>query len=825
MIHNEERWGMEMKQKIRIELLSDLCVSSGDVFNSLIDTDVCSDEYGIPYIPAKRIKGCLREAAQELCDWGAEIKPEELFGQGGDCTGKVTLGNAYPENYDSYIQEIREAGESLLVHPQLVKEHFCYLRTQTAIHYDSGVADDNSLRTIRVIKKNNVFEAEVNVQEEYCEGLEQCCHALHYMGMGRTRGLGHIKVTLLPVQDEKPDGSDGGSSKENQEDSNKIPSLNLPEGRYRLDYTIRLKAPLICKSVTNDQEASEDYISGSKILGMIAGFVSQDKDKDTDTIFDGLFQHGGRPACKGEELICSNAYLSIEDHRFVPVAASVYTVKNHDSDGRDKMLMCGDGETEKGIQLNQARGFFVDANTGKNRRKAGVRMEQRYHHSRPADKSIGHVVVSQEGSPAGQSIGYNAAGQKESINGGKFYQIESICPGQSFSGYIFGNNKQIDKIYQYFQKNQKMRMGYNRSAEYGEVEICAKMPEKINVPPASKVKRFAIKFESPVIEYNENGMYSTEAEIIQEEIAQIFNPPADGLEIEKRFLSYTVLGGYNTTWRERKPTISAIDRGSVLVFSVKDSEGVDLSVLQGAFLGERVAEGYGEISVIPDMGEAETYEIQIEKAESSKEQAEEGNITTCLLKEIVTSQFQKYVDYYAREKARKDYDELKKKYDMRNIRPTVSNMLLICEECFLLKNEEGLDRWKTEDKLDNEKKELDRSKKAALEEAVAKRFTKGSDGRVETDGQEQVQKKVGTKGEKYDIAMEMIESYENETGEKKACKGETGDGKQTRVSKIWRSFCEKYQWKEEIMLEFFQPYMKAYLEEMKYKCRESKMES
>ena len=49
--------------KLTIKLLSDLCTYSGDTYNSVVDTDVVYDENGIPYIPAKRIKGCIREAA------------------------------------------------------------------------------------------------------------------------------------------------------------------------------------------------------------------------------------------------------------------------------------------------------------------------------------------------------------------------------------------------------------------------------------------------------------------------------------------------------------------------------------------------------------------------------------------------------------------------------------------------------------------------------------------------------------------------------------------------------------------------------------------
>ena len=58
---------------MKIRLLSDLCVADGGIYNSSIDTDICYDSYGLPFIPAKRIKGCLRECGIELRDWGEEL--------------------------------------------------------------------------------------------------------------------------------------------------------------------------------------------------------------------------------------------------------------------------------------------------------------------------------------------------------------------------------------------------------------------------------------------------------------------------------------------------------------------------------------------------------------------------------------------------------------------------------------------------------------------------------------------------------------------------------------------------------------------------------
>ena len=68
--------------KITIKLLSDLCTASGETHNSMVDTDIVYDEYGIPYIPAKRIKGCIREAALEMMEITSKVarKAARVFG-------------------------------------------------------------------------------------------------------------------------------------------------------------------------------------------------------------------------------------------------------------------------------------------------------------------------------------------------------------------------------------------------------------------------------------------------------------------------------------------------------------------------------------------------------------------------------------------------------------------------------------------------------------------------------------------------------------------------------------------------------------------------
>ena len=144
--------------KITIKLLSDLCTASGETHNSMVDTDIVYDEYGIPYIPAKRIKGCIREAALEMMEMGLieQLQYLKIFGKEGDQRSGFSLSNAYIQDYDKTVQVLRALRSSKakgLSLQQNVLNEYTDTRTQTAIDLETGVADKNSLRTIRVARK------------------------------------------------------------------------------------------------------------------------------------------------------------------------------------------------------------------------------------------------------------------------------------------------------------------------------------------------------------------------------------------------------------------------------------------------------------------------------------------------------------------------------------------------------------------------------------------------------------------------------------------------------------------------------------------------
>ena len=165
-----------------IKLLSDACPASGEAFNSTIDTDICYDDLGFPYIPGKRIKGCLRESAIELGEWGYPIDVEAIFGGPKDKKGRLQLSSAWLEHREQLMEQLEEARRGWNIAQQDVINAFSYIRTQTAMDPKTGTADENTLRVTRVLRKGLIFRAEVAIPCEYVADFKKCCANLRFIG-------------------------------------------------------------------------------------------------------------------------------------------------------------------------------------------------------------------------------------------------------------------------------------------------------------------------------------------------------------------------------------------------------------------------------------------------------------------------------------------------------------------------------------------------------------------------------------------------------------------------------------------------------------------
>lgn len=198
---------------LELELLSPTLAGSGESAGALIDADVVFDDVGLPYIPAKRIKGCLLDAARGVGSMfntaGVQfpLRIDETFGRiGGREPGGIFFGNFHLPDYPSlrkwmeYL--IRVDPYKHLVTPERIIETYTEIRNQTRIEAD-GTAADHTLRTIRVLKKGLTFLGDVRIEteggakEEMVATLALACMNFRSMGTKRNRGFGDIRCRLL----------------------------------------------------------------------------------------------------------------------------------------------------------------------------------------------------------------------------------------------------------------------------------------------------------------------------------------------------------------------------------------------------------------------------------------------------------------------------------------------------------------------------------------------------------------------------------------------------------------------------------------------------
>ncbi len=592
--------------KLKITLLSDLCTGSGETFNSTVDTDVVYDDFGLPYIPAKRLKGCIREACLELEEFGAAAQGSvrRIFGEEGNSPSEFALSDACLEDYELIWSDLQKAQDPALTHSQNVLGLYTYTRTQTSLDAKRGTALKNTLRTQRVIRAGLVFEADLYCREDMSdedrELLKTAAEMVVHMGIHRTRGLGTVRVECTDDEMTKRNTVEAGT----------------PGERNRLEYVVQLLTPMLCKSAEGDQAKTQPYIEGGKVLGMLAGVLGKE----------------GFARLTREELIVSNAYILHGKKRCTPLSASLQKQKDQPFDANGEMRvrdMLYTGSVNE--QMTPVGGSFVDPDGY----LVSVETEIHYHHRRPEDKSTGRA---------------------DGKDGSAFYQLESIRAGQAFGGYILASREQAEVIGAVFRGSRNVRMGYSRNAQYGEVLLSMKGQEIKEAQTArERVHEFRVKLNAPVILYNENGMYSSDIRDLKAYLEEALN--VRDLVIGKPFLNYETVGGFNVTWGHRKPVFTALGRGSVCTFH--SETGIVLPDGEGLFIGERVSEGYGEIEIRQDQEAFVTLrEAKTEGPEISDEDRAKRH--TDILSRLARRQCEREIEAAARETAEKAYGSIRK---------------------------------------------------------------------------------------------------------------------------------------------------------------------
>lgn len=498
----------------KIELISDLCYSSGENFGSVIDTDIAFDRYGIPLIKGKTLKGCLRDCAEELACLDEDCYRgfiNEVFGIAGDeHSGSLHIYDAHPSNYTELLKDVQENN----FNTEQLLSCYTYVRIQTAVD-ENGVAKENSLRSTRVLKKGHIFLCEFRgIDNRHIDKFQHCLVLLRHMGLHRNRGFGEVKCSIV------------------SDDSIVIANNTIKDDSADYDYltyTITTYSPLI--PAKDYQKFS--FINASSMLGYL--FQSLGKEKTDEMLKNGLK--------------ITNANISDGEEPFYLNPAFLAKQKTASFNANNEMSLYV-FDTEICNNANPPALSWKDNFISENLRKVtSLHTEINYHHR----------------------LDENNPGQ---ISGKNFYQLESICTGQIFMGKIFGKKDDLEKIYSVLHNEQFVSFGYYRSSGYGQCKVTVQKNKESKIEKITN--KIAIWLHSPVVIYDDMLMPCAKPEVLKKYVKKVL-PESIEICSKKQYLRFTEIGGYNVSWQMHKQTMQVYDAGTVFVYELSEPVTIDES--------------------------------------------------------------------------------------------------------------------------------------------------------------------------------------------------------------------------------------------------------
>lgn len=196
--------------KYKVEFFDAWHTGSGLAAGADVDALVIKDKNNLPYIPGKTIKGLVREALENIIKFRGinkqqiinenfgvftEEKTEEEDNEGE--TKKMLRGNIFFTN----AQLSEELTDSLLSQENLYR--FMYRSVASTAIEETGVARKHSLRRVQTTIPCELYGEIININDELINELKEALGFIKRLGVGRNRGLGRCKFTVINMEDNK----------------------------------------------------------------------------------------------------------------------------------------------------------------------------------------------------------------------------------------------------------------------------------------------------------------------------------------------------------------------------------------------------------------------------------------------------------------------------------------------------------------------------------------------------------------------------------------------------------------------------------------------
>jgi CRISPR-associated protein Csx10 len=595
-----------MNYKFTLTTESMLLAGSGEG-GVLIDADVVFHPTGFPYIPAKRVKGMLRESTEEVLEiYGkneADIKKtlDALFGVPGRSTyeGKLTFKNLYVQDWINIIDTLEHIPNVNAFQPDFIKSFFTTEVQQTAIGED-GVAQNRSLRNYRVINPGWTFETTFHITEALTDIewnlLQKAVQNLLYAGTRRNRGFGKIKCQIAEVNEEETQTANNPSNNENI---------------VKIEVDVTTIAPVVLAQQLGEQNTvfTLKHITGNHLRGLLANAFIRNhglvrENAHLNGMFYDIFLSG--------KLHFSD--LTYKNSRPIPLHVHAFKC---DKNQNPVSVFSRPIEITKSLA---GQGIIED----------GVIYTEGY-----TPKTTFNFHNSRENRAAGRNT--------EHDNEGGIFYYESLNEGQTFIGEITGETSLLNSLVAAFEPTFTARLGRSKAAQYGEVHVALTPQEQDREATTQSypIGQYILTLISPLVLLNENGMPSPDKN-------SLLNALPEGIEILNAAASTTTLEQFNATWQSKSGKYNAYKEGSSFLLELKSELSEPITQL-----GEWKEQGFGRVRFEP-FDENQRYEIHPKNGNTPSVLQEGGNTKIPILDEIYMMYLEEQKKVGAKTKAIED---------------------------------------------------------------------------------------------------------------------------------------------------------------------------
>jgi CRISPR-associated protein Csx10 len=577
-----------MTTEIRIEFTSDWHIGSGRGQLGSVDALIARDSDDCPCIPAKSLTGILRDAAEDLAsqlgnNWPGFV--DELFGdQPG--LGRV----AHSERPRPALLSIRLAQLSPTVRELIsgnsrtrpLARQLTTVRSSTSID-DRGVARDDTLRSIEVAPAGLELSASVRISEwaadpktvEYF--LAAAARLVEVIGGKRRRGLGRVRMRLWRNGKEiKPENDDwakalpvSAPALRRSTDANTsfaivpICTQLTHEGGVWIRLDILAMTPLLLASeIRGNQSTTNDYIGGNLLLPIV---------------HQALERCGvdGSAAIRNGHLIVCRGLPAHDEERLKPAPFVFEQQKgNSGAPWRNRLIEQNTNSADvppETFDYKQVRSGWI----GERGARRTVTIEERAH----------NIIEDHT-----QSTG--AAG---------IFTYRVVASGERFFADVWISDQLRETLGSASRLSDEIEgdhsVGRSKKDDYGRVEVTTTVLER---PTAESVTARAPEGDQQIVLWCVSDVFLldhkarslTTAEDVLAATVQALELKVS-LDVKRSFVRTRRIDSWSAAWSLPRPTLACVMAGSVIVAASSEP----ISLPSRVFVGERQAEGFGEIIV------------------------------------------------------------------------------------------------------------------------------------------------------------------------------------------------------------------------------------